>query len=146
MIFLKRIAFIFCSIAFITPSLSAQNTVTVIIKNIKKAEGRLEVGLYDSDKYWLEDEGQYFEKVLDCTNAPSIKVVIPNVKKGTYAFTLYHDENGNGEMDFRSIWIPKEPYGFSNNPKAKWSKPSFSKCSFPVNGEDVTIEVDLQSW
>ena len=144
--FLKIIAFIFCAIAFITPSLSAQNTVTVIIKNIDKAEGRLEVGLYDSAKYWLGDDGQYFEEILDCTNAPSMKVVIPNVKNGTYAFSLYHDENGNGKMDFRSVWIPKEPYGFSNNPKGKWSKPSFKKCSFLVNGDDVTIEVNLQNW
>jgi len=141
----KKIALIFCSIALITPSLLAQSTVTVIIKNIEKAEGRLEVGLYDSSKYWLEDDGQYFEKILDCTNAPSMTIVIPNVEKGTYAFTLYHDENGNGEMDFRT-WIPKEPYGFSNNPRAKWSKPSFNKCSFSVNGEDVTIEVNLQDW
>lgn len=142
----KKIAFIFCVLAFISPSLLAQSTVTVIINNIKKAEGKLEVGLYDSSKYWLEDEGQYFEKIMDCSNAPSMKLVIPNVKKGTYAFSLYHDENGNGEMDFRSVWIPKEPYGFSNDPKAKWSKPSFNKCSFSVGEEDVTIEVNLQNW
>jgi uncharacterized protein (DUF2141 family) len=127
------------------PSIFAQNTVTVIIKNIEKATGKIEVGLYDSAKYWLGDDGQYFEKIFDCTNAPSMKLVIPNVEAGTYAFSLYHDENGNGEMDFRT-WIPKEPYGFSNNPKSKWSKPSFNKCSFSVNGSDVTIEVNLEDW
>lgn len=138
--------FIFMFILLFSSQLYSQSTVTVIIKNIDKAEGKIEMGLYDSSKYWLEDEGQYFEDIIECTDAPSMTITIPNVEYGDYAFSLYHDENNNGEMDFRSIWIPKEPYGFSNNPKAKWSKPSFKKCSFPVNQASVTIEVDLQNW
>lgn len=142
---MKKVILFCLAMATISPSIFAQNTVTVIIKNIEKATGRIEVGLYDSSKYWLEDHGQYFEKIFDCTDAPTMTLVIPNVEAGTYAFSLYHDENGNGEMDFRT-WIPKEPYGFSNNPRAKWSKPSFNKCAFSVDKPNVTIEVDLQDW
>ncbi len=124
---------------------SAQCTLKVIIKNVEKAEGKIEVGLYNGSKYWLEDEGQYYDKIIDCTSAPTMTITIPNVEYGTYAFSLYHDENSNGKMDFRT-WIPKEPYGFSNNPRAKWSKPSFKKCAFEVNQATQTIEVDLQDW
>lgn len=144
MIIKKSLLLVFTAFIFAI-GLSAQSTVTVIIKNIDKAQGKIEVGMYDSSKYWLEDEGQYYEEIMDCSSAPTMTITIPNVEYGTYGFSLYHDENGNGEMDFRT-WIPKEPYGFSNNPKAKWSKPSFSKCSFSVNQPNVTIEVDLQTW
>lgn len=142
---MKKIILFCLAMATAFPSVFAQNTVTVIVKNIKKATGNIEVGLYDSPKYWLGDDDQYFEESYDCTNTPTMTLVIPNVENGTYAFSLFHDENGNGKMDFRT-WIPKEPYGFSNNPRAKWSKPSFSKCSFSVNNSDVTIEVNLQGW
>ncbi len=123
----------------------SQSTVKVIIKNIQKAEGKIEVGLYDSDKYWLEATGQYRMDIIDCTDAPEMIYVFENVEHGTYGFSLYHDENGNGKMDFRT-WIPKEPYGFSNNPKSKWSKPSFKKCTFEVNQPEVVIEVNLHYW
>ncbi len=123
----------------------SQSTVTVIIKNIEKPEGKIELGLYDQAKYWLEDTGQYREDIISCTDSPSMTYTFEDVAYGTYGFSLYHDENGNGKMDFRT-WIPKEPYGFSNNPRAKWSKPSFKKCSFVVNEPEVTIEVDLQDW
>ncbi len=125
--------------------INAQCTLTVVIKNIKKAEGKIEVGLYDGPENWLEETGQYYEEILDCTSSPEQTIIIENVAYGTYGFSLYQDENGNGEMDFRT-WIPKEPYGFSNNPRAKWSKPSFKKCSFDVNQAEMTIEVDLYYW
>jgi len=142
---IKNYFFIFITTLLFSSQLYSQSTLTVVIKNIDKAQGKIEMGLYDSSKYWLDDDGQYFEDIIECTNAPTLTVTIPNVEFGTYAFSLYHDENNNGKMDFRT-WIPKEPYGFSNNPRAKWSKPSFKKCSFPVNQENVTIEVDLQDW
>ncbi len=142
---MKKIIIISIAILFSSIFVFGQSRIIVKIKNIKKARGKIEVGLYKSDKNWLEDTGQYREDIIDCTDAPSMTYVFENVEEGTYGFTLYHDENGNGKMDFRT-WIPREPYGFSNNPRAKWSKPSFEKCAFSVNEEDVTIEVNLEDW
>ncbi len=143
---MKKI-FLFLTFCFLLQFSSySQCTLTVIIKNIEKAEGKIEVGLYDGPKHWLKETGQYFEDIIDCTSAPTMTYVIENVAYGTYGFSLYHDENSNGKMDFRNWWIPKEPYGFSNNPRAKWSKPSFKTCSFKVDSSTKTIEVDLQDW
>ncbi len=142
-----RILKVLLPILFLSLSFSAfsQSEVRVIIKGITEAKGKIEVGLYDGPKYWLEETGQFAFDIIDCTSAPEQVYVFKNVPKGTYAFSLYHDINGNNEMDFRT-WIPKEPFGFSNNPKAKWSKPKFETCSFEVGDGVKTIVVDLHFW
>ena len=34
---------------------------------------------------------------------------VEGLPAGDYALLAYHDENGNGELDFRPLGIPKEP-------------------------------------
>ncbi|MEM6532335.1 MAG: DUF2141 domain-containing protein [Myxococcota bacterium] len=40
-----------------------------------------------------------------------------DVAPGPVAVRLYHDANSNGKLDSNMLGIPKEGYGFSNNPK-----------------------------
>ena len=47
-----------------------------------------------------------------------------NLEPGDYAVAIYHDENGNGQLDKRLFGIPKEPYGFSNNYRPRLSAPN----------------------
>ena len=43
---------------------------------------------------------------------------IINLPYGTYAISVLDDENNNAEMD-RTLGMPREGYGFSNNPVVK---------------------------
>ncbi len=125
--------------------MSAQCTLTVKVVNIKKATGKIELGMYDGPKYWLEDHGQFRDVIFECTDAPEQTYVFKDIPYGEYGLSLYHDVNGNGKMDFRT-WIPKEPYGFSNDPRAKWSKPSYKSCTVDVNQPEQTVVLTLQTW
>jgi outer membrane protein len=63
---------------------------------------------------------------------------------GDYAVMVFHDENGNGELDKNFIGIPREPLGFSNRYWAK-GPPTFSGASFTVTAdEDVPVDVELK--
>lgn len=42
------------------------------------------------------------------------RLVFPALKYGDYAVTVFHDENGNGELDHNALHFPAEPLGFSN--------------------------------
>jgi uncharacterized protein (DUF2141 family) len=57
---------------------------------------------------------------------------------------MFHDENDNGKLDTNLIGIPKEGYGFPNNPKITMSLPDFSEVSFTVGDEPLTIEIRVQ--
>jgi uncharacterized protein (DUF2141 family) len=53
------------------------------------------------------------------------------VAPGDYALALLHDENGNGKLDSFAM-IPKEGFGFSNNPKIRFGAPRFAETRFAV--------------
>jgi uncharacterized protein (DUF2141 family) len=50
---------------------------------------------------------------------------------GEYAVTVYHDLNGNGELDRKFYGPPKEPAAFSNN-YTPFGPPRFSSCAIDV--------------
>ena len=67
---------------------------------------------------------------------------IINLPYGTYAISVLDDENNNAEMD-RTLGMPREGYGFSNNPVVKLRPPSFEESSFKFDKPYMEIEIEL---
>jgi uncharacterized protein (DUF2141 family) len=53
------------------------------------------------------------------------------VKAGTWALLVVHDENRNGRLDMM-MGIPREGFGFSNNPAVKPRPPRWEEIRFTV--------------
>lgn len=68
-------------------------------------------------------------RTLTFPSALETEYRITDVPAGQYALLVYHDENGNGQLDRNFIGIPKEPIGLSNGYRPK-GPPSFSKAAF----------------
>lgn len=122
-----------------TPFLSAQN-LTLEVHGIEKAEGQLYVAIYRSKETFLKKPLAAFrvdvkEKVLSipCQGMPA----------GTYAISLFQDENGNRKLDTGIFGIPKEKYGFSNDAEGVMGPPSYDKCRFTF-ARDTTMVVHLK--
>lgn len=114
-------------------------TVTVQIKNIKNTKGQLVVGLYSNAKSFLKTP-QSGEIIKIKTN--SATVVFKNVTVGTYAISLFHDENSNEKLDTNFMGIPKESFACSNNAKGFMGPPQWEDAKFKVN-DNVTIEIQF---
>jgi uncharacterized protein (DUF2141 family) len=65
------------------------------------------------------------------------------VPRGRYAVVAIHDENSNMKLDRNFFGIPKEGFGFSNNPKVFLAAPSFQAASVPVSCPATRIEIRL---
>ena len=70
-------------------------------------------------------------------------ILVVNLKPGTYGITLYHDQNGNGELDTNLLGAPNEPFGFSNNPNIGFSTPNFDAFKFEYDGESKELSITL---
>lgn len=90
----------------------------------------------------------------DCSKDPaSRKLSVPAVEgtrldfgtvpDGEYAFSLVHDENGNGRMDKR-LMMPVEGYGFSRDAPVRMGPPRFDQASFSVSGASVQLSVKVR--
>lgn len=56
---------------------------------------------------------------------------------GTYAIAVIQDLNDNQKLDKTFIGMPKEPFGFSTNPKIRFGPPGFDDCLFEVEAEAI---------
>lgn len=111
-----------------------QTTVTVILKEVKPGKGNLRVGLFTESNFMKTPVQGKIEKASEA----SVVVKFENVPDGTYALSVIHDANENGELDKTGLGIPKEGFAFSNNVMGKKGPPSFQKASFEVKGSSST--------
>ena len=63
-------------------------------------------------------------------------------KKGNVLVALIHDENANGKMDMR-LFLPREGFGFSRNPKIRMGPPKFESSQFTVGAQDAHYAVHM---
>ena len=74
--------------------------------------------------------------------AGTVQLRFERVPPGTYAISLFHDENGNGKLD-KQLILPREGYGFSRDAPVRFGPPSFASAAFAVAGadQDQTIRI-----
>jgi uncharacterized protein (DUF2141 family) len=116
--------------------------VTVNITNIEELKGSLYVQIFDSEK-GFDKNGKPVDTSEVKVTANNHKILFKDLKAGTYAVKLFHDENENGEMDSNFIGIPKEGYGFSNNGGA-FGPSSFEDAAFAVTEVKKEITIKLR--
>ncbi len=115
--------------------------VEVTVSGIPAAEGKLMMSLCDEDGYatW---EGCAFAE--PAATGDTVTYAFVDVAPGTYAISVYHDQNANGRIDFSDFGPPSEAYGSSNNPLPRMGPPLWDDIKFEVNAEsDTTVAITL---
>jgi uncharacterized protein (DUF2141 family) len=130
---------ILISIFFSLVTYSQTNTLTVTVTNFKNNQGKVMVGIFNGpDNFTKKPIFGKSSKI----NAKTAKVVFDNIPDGEYAVSVYHDENGNNELDTGMFGIPKERYGFSNDAKGIMGPPKYEDAKFQVT-QDQSISVKI---
>jgi uncharacterized protein (DUF2141 family) len=129
------------SIMLMALNAHSQNKVEVVVKNVKGATGNVRVGVFKDDKTFLKDA--WMGKIVKAEKG-EVKVLFENVPVGTYAISIIHDENENGELDSNFFGMPKEGFGFSNDAMGTFGPPDFTKASFKVTGEALNMVISLR--
>ena len=77
-------------------------------------------------------------------NYHEVRITFDDLPPGRYAIKLYHDANGNGELDTNMMGLPIEAYGFSGE-SAHVGPPPFDVAAFDVVvGENNAVTVRLR--
>ncbi len=119
--------------------------IHITILKTRNTTGTVACALFNSEK------GFPVEYLRSATNVMSTKIQkkqarcdFLNIPQGTYAVVIIHDENMNGKMETNWLGIPKEGYGFSNNAKGLVGAPTFTAASFPYDGKNLNLDIELQ--
>ena len=120
-----------------------KNTVEVTITDIASDKGNIIIGIYNKESSFPTYEEVYYGKIIPAQKG-QVKYSIPTLPKGKYALAVWHDENSNELLDKNWVGIPKEKYGFSNNPDSKFGPPDFEEASFDFNqNETISLTINL---
>lgn len=120
---------------------SAQKTLTVQVVGVTSDDGQILVAVYDKEEGFLK-EGNALMGVRAKAVSGMTELHIDNLPDGMYALAIYHDENGNEELDTNWLGIPKEPIGFSNAKMKTFGPPGFKDCAFRFDS-DKQIRIEL---
>jgi uncharacterized protein (DUF2141 family) len=111
---------------WLMPVLSiAQFSITIQISDIRNNNGKILLELSNENQ---EQIAVYSVNISD----NKCVIVIDSLKKGKYSFRFIHDENRNDKLETNWLGIPKEGFGFSNNPSMTFGPPSFEETIFEL--------------
>jgi uncharacterized protein (DUF2141 family) len=116
-------------------------TLKLTVSNIKNAVGDIYIAVYADEATYMKDRFAEAIAPIETEGTLDVEIKIP---KGTYAITIFHDENGDAKLNTNFVGIPKEPFGFSNNPKMMFGPPNFKEASFDFTEDGQQISIALK--
>ena len=116
----------------------------VNVENVRSSRGLIAVTLYpDESRRFLARRGSlYVGRVPARAGTTRVCIYLPST--GTWAFGVYHDEDGNRNINRSSIGLPREGFGFSNNPRTLFSVPSFRSVRVVVPRTNMQTNIRLR--
>ena len=124
---------------------SGEGQLDIKITNIGNASGIIHVSLQNSPEGWLSmepDVKTFLDVAQKTTSTDDIVISVEGLPAGDYAISLFHDLNGNLDLDTNFIGYPKEPYGFSG-PMGMMGPPKFEDAAVEVGTGKNTVEIEL---
>lgn len=115
-------------------------SLTLDIDGLTSQAGRIWVGVYDSAEAW-DDQTEIRSQWVEVGEDPT-RLVLEGVPTGQIGVQVFHDANGNNDFDTNFAGIPRERYGFSNNPRPRFRSANWSEAAFvlaPGENRELTI-------
>jgi uncharacterized protein (DUF2141 family) len=123
-------------------------SVEVSVEGLASDEGLLYVSLFISaDGFPGQTELAFANRSVPADEATDGSIVLKfaSVPAGRFAVSVLHDTDRNGKLSKNFLGIPKEDYGFSQNPKSTFGPPPFSKAAMTLAaGEAKRLVVKMK--
>jgi uncharacterized protein (DUF2141 family) len=120
---------------------AGNGTVKLVVEatSVQNKAGEIAFTVYPDDKGRFLSKGGKLTRARVSATEPRACFWLP---PGYYAIAQYHDENGDHKFN-RTLFMPKEGYGFSNDAPTTLSLPSFAATRFqlPTGGRTVRMKM-----
>lgn len=123
-------------------SLANAADLTINFNDIQMQKGELYVVMYNSEVQFKSAKDAFYENLIKVTHTTH-SITVNNVPNGDYAVMVFQDLNNNQKLDTNMLGIPKEPYGFSNNPTL-YGPPNYQALKFAMTEQAQTIDIRVE--
>ena len=118
-------------------------TLDIAVSGLRNAKGNVLACMTDKPAFFLKCDKDPQSRKLRITAGQAQSIRFADVHPGTYAIAFIHDENANNKMDM-TLFLPKEGFGFSRNPKMGMGPPKFASAAFVVGAVDAKMVVVMK--
>lgn len=123
---------------------AAAADLTIEVRGVRSDEGRIYVAVHaprEGEKFPYS-EGMV-AAIHQQARTGDLRFVLRDLPAGRYAVNAFHDENGNGDLDANVLGIPKEGYGFANDPSTSFGPPEFEEAAVTVGDAPATAAMTI---
>ena len=117
-------------------------TLLIHVTGFRNQKGKAGGTVFSSPNGWPEDNNKSYAHggfPIEGDHA----ILTFHVAPGRYAIAVLHDENENHKLDRNFLRIPKEGFGFANNPHVGLSAPKWEDAAVNVACPVTEINVRL---
>lgn len=126
-----------------SPPLPSEGIVDVQFMGLRSQKGMVRGCLTRNPEYFPHCEKDAASFKASVSPGPDARLRFTGVPSGDYALTVLHDENENFRADM-VLGMPREGFGFSENPRIKFGPPKFDAARFHVGSGVVTKKVVMK--
>lgn len=117
--------------------------LTVKFEKIRNDQGSIKYLVFNNEEGYPDNLKLSVKSGSVATKDVANGIVLENLEPGSYSVSVIHDENDNDKLDTNFLGIPKEGFGFSNNPMVMFGPPSFNKTKVEVS-KDSEIMIEMK--
>ena len=126
------------------PQESQRNVIHVDVDGLRSDRGQVLCALFSSPADFPKKADRAVAHAKSGISGRHATCEFEGVPSGTYAVSVFHDENSNGKLDTNFMGIPREGVGASNNAKGRFGPPKFSAASFQLSAERTDLKVSIK--
>lgn len=116
----------------------------ITVSGVRSSRGTITIMLYDDrDDLFLKKGGR-----IARLRAPAQKgethACLPVPAPGSYAVSLYHDEDANKKLTKNWLGVPSEGYGFSKDAPVKLRLPELDEAVFTALPGETAVHIKMR--
>ncbi len=114
------------------------------VAGIHSAKGTITIMLYgDRDEDFLK-KGKRLARIRVPARKDELTVCMPVPAAGSYAISLYHDEDANKKLTKNFLGVPTEGYGFSRDAAVTYRLPQLDETVFTALPGDTPVRITMR--
>lgn len=120
-----------------------ENVIHVEVGGMRNNNGQIICALYSSADGFPKKSEKAIAHVNSAISDKQAVCEFLGIAPGTYAVSVFHDENSNGKLDTNFMGIPREGVGASNDAKGHLGPPKFDAAAFLFSGGRMSLTIRI---
>lgn len=123
---------------------AGQLRLQVAVQGVKNTKGNITITVYEDDARQFLAKGGKLARQRVPAKTPLTEACFQLPAASHYAIAVYHDANGDHDLNRNLIGLPTEGGGFSNNPESLIGLPSLDEVRFATQPAITQVNIRLR--